>query len=439
MKKMNSKSYNDLREYIDHVPVIDTHEHYIRGTKPYKINNILEFAVATYYISDCQSVSCDIEDQVTTAITNNNLPFDKRYEIFEKAYKKSNKTAYAASVHRGLKECWGIDNLSKESLIALEHKIKDRDESFYEDIMKKYNIKAKILNVCDDNRFKAIVEGKADDYSTYCRHAFPLFSYHTINNIGSIRRMNEYIGRNIITLDDYIEAFNVFFNKSLELGIVCVKDQSAYVRNIEFKNVTKHEAEKVFNKIILNPIDVVGPDEAKVLNDYLFHYFMRLAQKHKLPVQLHTGHMAGIRNEISKTNAVHLNKLIQLYSDVKFDLFHGNWPYMDEYLFLGKNYPNVSLDLCWVQGIDPIYSIELMKRAIVTMPQSKIMAFGGDTDYIEQTIGFLSIARDNVAYALSDMVDSSWLSMNEAREIACDWFFNNPNELFDLGFDRINI
>ncbi|MDD5230408.1 MAG: hypothetical protein PHC43_03695, partial [Candidatus Marinimicrobia bacterium] len=122
---------------------------------------------------------------------------------------------------------------------------------------------------------------------------------------------------------------------------------------------------------------------------------------------------------------------------VVFDLFHGNWPYMGEYLFIGKNYPNAYLDLCWVNTIDPLYSIELMKRAIVTVPHNKIMVFGGDTNKIENTIGYLELAKDNVAYALSDMIEVEYLSKNEARQIAVDWFFNNPNELFNLRLKQL--
>ena len=45
--------------------------------------------------------------------------------------------------------------------------------------------------------------------------------------------------------------------------------------------------------------------------------------------------------------------MLELHSEVVFDLFHGGWPFMGEFLFLGKNYPNVNLDMCWANTIDP--------------------------------------------------------------------------------------
>jgi hypothetical protein len=78
-----------------------------------------------------------------------------------------------------------------------------------------------------------------------------------------------------------------------------------------------------------------------------------------------------------------------------------------------------------------------MKRAVMTVPHSKIFAFGGDTGTIEWVAGYLTQARDNVACALAELVDSTWLDMDEAKQIARDWFFNNPNEFYSLGFDAV--
>ena len=49
------------------------------------------------------------------------------------------------------------------------------------------------------------------------------------------------------------------------------------------------------------------------------------------------------------------------------------------------------------------------------------------------------MARDNVAVALSELVECGWLDVNKARQIAADWFFNNPNRVYKLGFDTVKI
>jgi hypothetical protein len=89
---------------------------------------------------------------------------------------------------------------------------------------------------------------------------------------------------------------------------------------------------------------------------------------------------------------------------------HGNWPYMGDVLFLAKNYPNVHLDLCWVHMIDPLYSRELLKRAVTTVSHTKIFGFGGDYFLSPgHSVAHLALAREVIASALTDLIESVWL------------------------------
>jgi hypothetical protein len=75
----------------------------------------------------------------------------------------------------------------------------------------------------------------------------------------------------------------------------------------------------------------------------------------------------------------------------------------------------------------------------VTVPHSKIHGFGGDYGSLEYACGHLVIARDNIAAALGKMVDDGWIGLDEARQVAADWLFNNPNEFFNLGFAPVSM
>ena len=427
MYQSNTASFRELRQYLDQIPVIETHEHY---TNYSEAGDTLDFLLGSYYGSDYISSGGE-EDALKGSSSK------EQYEQFIQYYSRSNKTAYARGMQEGLRQCWGINSInSYEEFQALEGKLKNRSVKIYEDTMEKIKIKAKVVDIYDLDTFMAFVDGRKKDQSKYCRFAFPLPAFHNVHTKADLFRFQKYLDRKITCLDDYLESFDSFFEKCVDFGIVCLKDQSAYRRSIAYGNPARAEAEKAFNSVIFNPRDVFGDDQVRPLDDWLFQYAMRKAAKFKLPVQIHTGHMAGIQNEIAKTNAAHLIPTIELNQDVQFDLFHGNWPYMDEYLFMGKNYPNVYLNLCWVQCIDPVYCVELMKRSVMTVPHSKVFAFGGDTGQIDWVAGYLSLAKDNTAMALSELADSSWLNMDEAKKIALDWFFNNPNDFYRLGFPR---
>ena len=49
-----------------------------------------------------------------------------------------------------------------------------------------------------------------------------------------------------------------------------------------------------------------------------------------------------------------------------------------------------------------------------------------------------SIARDNITIALSDMIDTEYLDMDDAKEIALMWLRENANEFFCLGLSDSN-
>lgn len=113
---------------------------------------------------------------------------------------------------------------------------------------------------------------------------------------------------------------------------------------------------------------------------------------------------------------------------------------MGDLLFLGKNYPNVSLDLCWVHMIDPLYAQELLKRAVMTVPHAKIHGFGGDYFLVPELVAaHLTLAREVIASALADLVECGWLEEGEAIHLAAAWLFNNPNRFYNLGLQPYDV
>jgi len=102
-----------------------------------------------------------------------------------------------------------------------------------------------------------------------------------------------------------------------------------------------------------------------------------------------------------------------------------------------KNYPNVALNLTWLYLIDPVYAQRLLERAVMTVPHSKIHAFGGDhLDTPERVLAHLKLARHVIAAALANLVEIGWLDEEGARSIAGQWFFDNPNRFFALAIDE---
>jgi hypothetical protein len=275
------------------------------------------------------------------------------------------------------------------------------------------------------------------------RLVIPLPDYHSIRSYTEVQNLVGPLRRTVTTLEEYLQACREIFAAFKKFGAVAFKDQSAYTRRLDFGNPPRAEAEAVFNWFMEDPLRSASyPDGVRPLDDYLLHEFMRMARDLDLPVQIHTGLLAGPYGDTAKANAVGLANLLSLHRDIRFDLFHANWPYSGEILSLCKAYPNVALDFCWANIIDPLYCQDLFRQALSSVPHSKIHGFGSDfgaagipveggrPDY---AWAHAAIARENIAMALSDLVEVEYLDLDAAKVVAKAWLFDNPNEFFRLG------
>jgi hypothetical protein len=420
------------------MPVIDCHEH-LSGPEarpPYK--EPIASLIHGYVLSDLQSAGYGLPEREIARLSDPEVSTDEKWPLFQKLWQSTCHTAYARVTKLVLKNAYGETEITRQSLERVAEKLAARDEAAYFRTLDETGIRVLLVDVLWWLPGQLFVEGK----KTFPEKWRPLISIpwlmQTANSGDGMASLGAMADRHITSLDEYLEATYTVIQKCIEKGAIGFKDQSAYNRVIAYDLVPQNEAEKLFNRVLSDPRDSLGWPEHKPLSDFLFHQFMRFARDLDLPVQIHTGHMAGIYNRVEKTNAANLASVLELHKGVRFDLFHGNWPYLGDLLFLGKNYPNVALDLCWLHIIDPDYSVELLERAVKTLPHTKIHGFGGDYfDVPEYVAAHLEIARENIAAALARLVESGWLDDEDALRLAADWLFNNPNRFFRLGVDEI--
>ena len=441
--KSNSPHYIPLREYLATVPIVDCHDHTLQC--PPKPTNPLAHLIDGYIRSDLESaldyrvvkelaykVGITTRDEISTKLAA--LPLEETWRVVEPAWKRTKFTGYGLVVRKALKEFYGEDDLTLEALQRIAPRMVDiSDEKVFDSILEK----AKIVVRLEDNwvDMKEFMAGKIK-LPPRGRVMISLPGLHRMKTAADIQVVGDEVGCTVTSLGEYLEVCREIFTGMKKAGAVGFKDQSAYERTLEYSNPTFAQAEEVFNWMMEDPRRSLSyPDGNKPLGDFLFHSFMRMARDLDLPVQIHTGHMAGIRNEIAKTNAVGLTRVLELHKETHFDLFHANWPYSGELLFLVKNYPNVALDFCWAHMIDPIYCQNLLKQAVSSVPHGKIHGYGSDLggESVLNAWAHDDLARDNIAVALTDLVDIDYIDLEEAKELAHNWLFYNPNQFFRLG------
>jgi hypothetical protein len=426
--RSRAKCFDELRACVETLPVIDCHDH--AGLRA-KVDDVLDHVASGYFWTDLVAASSEAE---VATVRDKSLSLEKRWPVFERIFKRARFTGYAKAELAALERFFGESSITLESVRRMQKRIPDfSDPKVYDAVYEDARIVARIAD-CHPP-LKDVVAG-ACKLLPGQRVAASLPSLHYLTTRSDVAPVEEALGVTVTSLDEYVGACRKLLLAYKKAGAVTLKDQSAYLRSLSYGNPVRSDAERVFNRILADPRYRAEYDPYdNPLSDYLMHEFMRIARDLDLPVQIHTGHMANLRNDVAKANAAGLRTLLEMHREVRFDLFHANWPYSGDLLYLAKNYPNVAVDLCWVHIIDPLYAKEFLMQAVSSVPHGKIHGFGSDVGGGEPDVAWshCRMAKDNIAAALADLVDMDCIGIDDAKEIATDWLFTNPNEFFRLG------
>ena len=351
-----ANAYTRLLDRISKTPVIDCHEHLCGPEKDLKgaYTEPILALTTPYLISDLWSAGASEEE--IALLQSKDVPTDEKWPVFSRLWAGSRHTAFARVARMTFKRLLDTEEPTRQSLDRFSDYLKNRrDKLDYLRQIDNEGIKAVIADVLMPMSWEAPTTVRYFGNSVlkeFLEHrlplpgiwhpVFPLPYFHLIRHAEFVDYVRSVSRSSITSLKEYEEAVFGLIERGKTLGVVAIKDQSAYHRAISYDLPTQSDAERLFNRLLSNPRDQLGWPEAKPLDDYLFHQYMRFARELQLPVQVHTGQMGGIRNRVDKANAAHFASVLELHSDVRFDLFHGNWPYMGDLLFLGKNFPNVS-------------------------------------------------------------------------------------------------
>lgn len=423
-----SPYFDRLLDFCRRTPIIDTHDHTTVCEPAY--TDAIAAIMAGYFHSDIWSVSSDAQAEY---LLDTSIPLESRWPTFERMWQLTKHTGYAQVSRRVLSHFYGIDELNLPALLKMQENLLDlRDPLLFEKILDDAGIVLRLEHMALD---VGAMQAGTQQLPPRSRPVIALIDYHKLTCAGDIHNIAGRLGKPAGSLGEYLEICREIFQIHKDFGAVAFKDECAYDRSLSFSSPSCQEAEAIFDWLIANPENILPyPDGIKALEDYLFHQFMDMAAALDLPVQLHTGHMAGIRNEITKANAVLLTPVLQAHPDTRFDLFHANWPYNGEILFLVKNYPNVNLNFCWVNIIDPVYSQQLYMQALSAVPHGKIHTHGSDYfGSADRAWAHAQITRENISCALSEMVEREFLDIRAAEQVAEDWLFHNPNRFYQTG------
>jgi hypothetical protein len=245
---------------------------------------------------------------------------------------------------------------------------------------------------------------------------------------GNLNVVKDCASQNIHSLDDYLNELDHSFEAATKAGVVGVKSGLAYERSLFYDNVAKADAERIFSK----GLNEVGPQERKVFQDFMMHAVCEKCSEHNLPFQIHTGIQAGNLNTLTNAQPTLLTNLFRKFPDVRFDIFHGGYPYMQEAGIMSKYFPNVYIDACWLAHISPTAYKRGLNEWLEIVPYNKIFAWGGDHQLIEHSYASLILAKGLVSYVLAIKVASGYFGKKMAFSVAEKIMGQNSIELYNL-------
>jgi predicted TIM-barrel fold metal-dependent hydrolase len=430
----DSPSYTEIKEYIDSISLVDTHEHL--PPEQERLNQKVDF-LATFFphyaSSDLRSAGMSEDELLKIRIPD--LPLGERWEVFEPWWERVENTGYARAIEIAARDLYGVNGINSETYRSLSERIKEK------------NVKGLYRWVLKENAGIDISINDTQEYDVDTEFFAPVLEFNDVleaRDRTSIEAIGRSTGGSIHTLNDLCNAIKNKFETHQE-SVVGVKIPIAYSRPIFFEKTSFSKAEEAFNEIfkmkLFKRIEMlpgyekrvpadVGPERLIPLQDYLVHLIISEAERRKLPIQIHTGLHEGNENIVANSHPELLTNLFMEYKEVKFDIFHAGWPYSEELGALAKNFPNVYIDMCWMHIISPSRSRSMLSNWLDEVPANKILGFGGDYVFVEGAYGHSVIARNNIAMVLASKIDEGIYMMERAKKYARWLLRENAVKLF---------
>ena len=348
-------------------------------------------------------------------------------------------TGYGRAVTLGCRALFDLDYTPANFdavTSSLQSFLADRPAAeIYDDCVRK---RANIPWVIQDFFYKPGNESLLKEvlYPDYYRFAWRMDDLFAINDAAPIRTMEAATGMAICSLDHLVQAMHADIDRFKAIGkLAAFKLGIAYARDLAVDDPPRRAAELAFSrirKIKKRRGAAASPRETCPLADYLIHRLLERAHDEDVPVQVHTGYLAGNWGALEGTRAMHLVPLFNKYRRVRFDVFHASWPWCSEMGAIAKNYPNVYLDMCWAWAMNPAAAERALNEWLDAVPFNKIFSFGADTELPWCNIGYALQARQGIARVLENKVRKGLFSAATAREIAAAIMLENGRKFHGL-------
>ncbi len=396
----------ELLRYMSTLDLIDAHEHFC--SEEQHLTNFYTFYswFIPYVQYDLMSAGMPAEN-IWRAPDSDAMTIEYWKQI-KPLWECVKYGSYAEPVLMALKEFYGMDDITEENYMQLGEKMRaTRYPGRYKEILQ------------DRCHIKYMLN-QANIYG-YPEGDFMKGSISLVNTVTTtgLRKYKKDHPR--ATIDDYLNSMQEEFNIARRNGSILAKfDASCFISVPD-----RRKAEEAFARLDTTSIFLYQSD----LAGYLFDRMIDMATHEGMVICIHT----GVWGNINLKNPELLYPVVERHPKSTFDIYHMGMPYVHECGFLGKNYPNVYLNLTWSHIVSPRMAVEALDQWLDYVPLNKISAFGGDFISMPELIwAHLEIAKRNLAEVFSRRIMRGQMTMEQSKQILKMWFYDNPARIYGL-------
>jgi len=397
----------DLKSYLDQLEIIDTHEHFT--PEKYHLTNQYNFYNWFMPYIQFDLVSAGMPNKYLWNPPSTDDAVKECWKDIAPLWQYVKQGSYARPFLMALKEFYGMDDITEENYILLGERMNEtRYEGRYKEILyERCHIKY-ILNQCGATSFE----------DCYMKGAYQVVNKIQLNDIISFQEKNPTAG-----VDDYAENLRSEILQAKKDGAVLVKFDSSCFMSVLDKDQAAIEYELIKSQGA-NAFKYPG-----VLATYLYDEALKFTEEAGLVAAVHT----GVWFNITEKNPEILFPVVARHPDLKFDIYHMGMPYVRECAFLGKNYSNVFLNLCWSYIVSPQMTLNALDEWIDLVPMNKIFGFGGDFSTMPENIwAHLEMAKETLSEVFSNRIARGNMTLDDAKRILKLWMHDNPARVYGL-------
>jgi uncharacterized protein len=400
------KHYKELLAYANTLNVIDAHAHLLSAEDHTKKYLSFYNFFSDYVRWDLYGAGA-IPQKYMGFMPKNEQEVIEWFDVLEPHLPYVENGSYMLSVKAALQKYFAYDKITRQNFLAITRKLNQENTvANYHKILKEAHI---------ETMLEQSVEGNPKE-KEFANLTTLGFQFNMQNRLTELCRANK-----AMTLKEVIAFYETELTKERQSGSVGLKFFPHVFIEPNDSTVAASQLEAIKNGDTFN--------QRSTLARYIYEKQIDIATKLNMVVAIHLGVWANLTD---KTPSI-LFPIVEKHPKATFDIYHMGIPYIRETAFLGKNYPNVYLNMCWAHSVSESMVLNSLDEWIDLVPTNKIIAFGSDVITLPQhVVGMLDVAKQNICLGLARRIERNRLDMPAAKKMLNDWFYNNPKRIYKL-------